>query len=267
MRLVTFLSDFGLDSPYPAAMKAVAAAICDARFLDISHAVPPHGIRTGAYLLWSVVPVCPAGTVHCAVVDPAVGTVRAPLAVAAGGQIFVGPDNGLLMPAARRLGRPEVYRLTNEAYWHHPVSATFHGRDIFAPAAAHLAAGIALAAVGAPAPDHVDLALDEGGWDGPALRGEVLWVDPFGNLVTTIPGALLAGLPDGQPTVVEVGVGAKSLPATIGHTFADVPPGCAVVLRGSNGLVEIALNRGRAADALAASPGNPVRLRPADIGS
>lgn len=265
MRLLTFLSDFGLDSPYPAAMKAVAAAICDARFLDISHAVPRHAIRTGAYLLWSVAPVCPEGTVHRAVVDPGVGTARVPLAVRAGGHIFVGPDNGLLLPAARRLGRPEVYRLTNSAYWRHPVSATFHGRDIFAPVAAHLSAGVAVEAVGGPAPDFVDAALEEGGWDGPALRGAVLWVDPFGNLVTTIPGGLLRGWGDTPQAVVEVG--ARTLPAALGRTFGDVPPGGAVIVEGSDGFVEIALNRGRAADPLAASPGDPVRIRRADIGS
>jgi S-adenosyl-L-methionine hydrolase (adenosine-forming) len=265
MRLLTFLSDFGLDSPYPAAMKAVASAICDARFLDISHAVPRHAIRTGAYLLWSVAPVCPAGTVHCAVVDPGVGTARAPLAVAAGGQIFVGPDNGLLLPAARRLGVPEVYRLTNPAYWRHPVSATFHGRDIFAPAAAHLAAGAAVEAVGEAAPEYVDLAIEEGGWDGSSLRGAVLWVDPFGNLVTTIPGNLLARLAEGRNAVVEVG--AKGLCAGVGRTFGDAPPGGAVIVKGSDGLVEVALNRGRAADVLAAAPGDPVRVRAADIGS
>jgi S-adenosyl-L-methionine hydrolase (adenosine-forming) len=264
MRLLTFLSDFGLDSPYPAAMKAVASAICDARFLDISHAVPRHAVRAGAYLLWSVVPVCPSGTVHCAVVDPAVGTARAPLAVASGGHMFVGPDNGLLLPAAKRLGRPKVYRLTNRAYWHHPVSATFHGRDVFAPVAAHLAAGAAVDVVGAPAPDYVDLTIEEGGWDGSTLRGAVLWVDPFGNLVTTIPGHLLAGLAEG-PAVVEVG--AKALRGEIGRTFGDVAPGGVVIVKGSDGLVEIALNRGRAAEALAATPGDPVQVRAADIGS
>lgn len=265
MRLLTFLSDFGVDSPYPAAMKAVAAAICDARFVDITHAVPRHGVRTGAYLLWSVAPACPPGTVHCAVVDPGVGSVRAPLAVAAGEQVFVGPDNGLLLPAAKRLGHATVYRLTNPAFWHHPVSATFHGRDIFAPVAAHLAAGVALEALGAPAPGYVDLGLEEGGWDGSVLRGTVLWVDPFGNLVTTIPAALMAGLAGARR--VELEAGSRTLAAAVGRTFADVPVGEAVVVRGSDGLVEIALNQGRAADALAASAGDPIRLRAADIGS
>ncbi|HLW47497.1 MAG TPA: SAM-dependent chlorinase/fluorinase [bacterium] len=265
MRLLTFLSDFGLESPYPAAMKAVAAGICDARFVDISHAVPPHAVRTGAYLLWSVAPACPAGTVHCAVVDPGVGTARAPLAVASAGHIFVGPDNGLLLPAAKRLGTPRVYRLTNAAYRREPVSATFHGRDVFAPAAAHLAAGVALDEIGTPAPGHVDLILERAEWDGPSLRGEVLWIDPFGNILTTIPGQALAGLPAGREISVEVQKG--GLRATAGRTFGDVAPGAAVVLTGSDGFVEIALNRARAASLLGAAPGDPVWLRPADIGS
>lgn len=265
MRLLTFLSDFGLDSPYPAAMKAVAAAICDARFVDITHAVPRHAVRTGAYLLWSVAPACPPGTVHCAVVDPGVGTARAPLAVAAGGQIFVGPDNGLLLPAARRLGDPAVYRLTNPAFWHHPVATTFHGRDIFAPVAAHLAAGAALDALGGRAPGYADLTVEEGGWDGAALRGTVLWVDPFGNLVTTIPAPLLAGFAGAGYAAVEVG--SRTLTAAVGRTFGDVPAGEAVIVKGSDGLLEVAINQGRAAEALAASAGDPVRLQAVDIGS
>jgi S-adenosyl-L-methionine hydrolase (adenosine-forming) len=265
MRLLTFLSDFGVESPYPAAMKAVAAGICDARFIDISHAVPPHAVRAGAYLLWSVAPVCPAGTVHCAVVDPGVGTERAPLAVASAGHIFVGPDNGLLLPAAKRLGTPAVYRLTNRAYRRDPVSATFHGRDVFAPAAAHLASGVAIEDVAARAPGYVDLTLERAEWDGPTLRGEVLWIDPFGNILTTIPGDALARIPRRRAMMVEVRSG--GICATAGHTFGDVPPGAAVVLTGSDGLVEIALNRARAADVLRPAPGDVVRLRPVDIGS
>jgi S-adenosylmethionine hydrolase len=265
MRLLTFLSDFGLDSPYPAAMKAVAAGICTARFVDVSHAVPPHAVRTGAYLLWSVAPACPAGTVHCAVVDPGVGTARAALAVASAGHIFVGPDNGLLLPAAKRLGTPHVYRLTNPAYRREPVSPTFHGRDVFAPAAAHLAAGVALDDLGARTSGYIDLSLERAEWDGSTVRGEVLWIDPFGNILTTIPGEALARFPPGAPLTVDVR--GRGMRATAGNTFGDVPPGAAVVLTGSDGLVEIALNRARAAGKLGATPGDAVTLRSADISS
>lgn len=259
MRVLTFLSDFGRASPYPAAMKAVAAAICDAAFVDISHDVPPQSVRGGAYLLWSVAPACPPGTVHCAVVDPGVGTDRAALAIISGGQAFVGPDNGLLVPAARRMGAPVVYRLTNSSYWRAPISATFHGRDVFAPAAAHLAAGTPPAALGDPADTYVDLVFPTGRWDGAALVGEVLWVDAFGNLVTTIPGSLLGALPPGESVGVETSRAAVR--AQCGRTFADAAPGGAVVLTGSDGLVEVAVNRGSAAAQLRVSLGDTLRIR------
>ncbi len=261
MRLLTFLSDFGSGSPYPAAMKAVAEGLCDAGLVDISHDVPPGSIREAAYLLWSVAPACSAGTVHCAVVDPGVGTARAPLAVASGGQIFVGPDNGLLLPAARRLGTPAVYRLRDAGVWRHPVAATFHGRDVFAPAAASLAAGAPLEAVAAPAAEYVDLALPVGRRDGSALIGEVLWIDRFGNLVTSIPGSLLATVPRGSGVVIEAA--SITLGAASAGTFADVAPGEMAVLEGSDGLVEVAQNGGSAAARLSAALGMALRVRPA----
>ena len=258
--LLTFLSDFGETSPYPAAMKAAAAAICSARFVDISHGVPPGSVRSGAYLLWSVAPVCPVGTVHCAVVDPGVGTERAALAITTREQILVGPDNGVLIPAARRLGITGVFRLTEPAYWRHPVSATFHGRDIFAPAAAHLAAGIPIAGVGVPATAFVDLAFPPGHAVAGHLRGEVLWVDTFGNMITSIPGALLSALPGTADLIVETA--SRSLRAATGRTFGDVPAGRGVVLVGSDGMVEVALNRGNAAAQIAAEVGTMLRIRP-----
>lgn len=261
MRLLTFLSDFGSASPYPAAMKAVAAALCDAGLLDISHDVSPGSVREAAYLLWSVVPACAAGTVHCAVVDPGVGTARAALAIASGGQIFVGPDNGLLLPAARRLGMPAVYRLHEPRVWRQPVSATFHGRDVFAPTAARLAPGAPLESVGAPAAEYVDYALPAGRREGSALVGEVLWIDRFGNLITSIPGSLLEAAPRGGVLVVEAGSAMHGAVAV--RTFADVPPGEMAVLVGSDGLVEVAQNRGSAAARLSAAVGVALRVRPA----
>lgn len=261
MRLLTFLSDFGSASPYPAAMKAAAAGICDAVLMDISHDVPPGAIREGAYLLWSVAPTCPPGTVHCAVIDPGVGTGRAALAVVAGGQILVGPDNGLLLPAARRLGGPAIYRLNEPAFWRHPVSATFHGRDVFAPAAAHLASGTPVEAVGVPMKTHVDLAFPSGRRDGRALVGEVLWIDRFGNLVTSIPGALLAEVSSRGGLVIEAA--ASRLEAAPARTFGDVASGQAAVFVGSDGMVEVAVNRGSAAHVLGATAGMALRIGPA----
>lgn len=263
MRLLTFLSDFGRASPYPAAMKAAAASVCEATFVDISHDVPPQAVRVGAYLLWSVAPVFPAGTVHCAVVDPGVGTQRAALAVASGDQVFVGPDNGLLIPAARRLGPLRAYRLTNPRYWRTPVSATFHGRDVFAPVAAHLVAGVPLDELGEPATEYVDLTFPAGAWDGESLIGEVLWVDPFGNLVTTISGDLLGHL-RGRAVVVEVA--GKALRGAVARTFGDVPQGEVVVLVGSDGVVEVAVRGGSAAGRMGAGIADAIRIRPGTTG-
>jgi S-adenosylmethionine hydrolase len=260
VRLLTFLSDFGSASPYPAAMKAVAAGICDAILIDISHEVTEGSIREGAYLLWSVAPVCPPGTIHCAVIDPGVGTGRAALAVAAGGQVLVGPDNGVLLPAARRLGNPEIYRLNDPSFWRHPVSATFHGRDVFAPTAAHLASGTPVSVVGVATKTYVDLVFPTGRGDGRALVGEVLWIDRFGNLVTTIPGHLLAELSPRASLVVEAA--AATIEAMPARTFGDVASGRTVVFVGSDGMVEVAVNRGSAAHALAAAPGMALRIRP-----
>lgn len=139
MQIVTLLSDFGSGSPYPAQMKAAVAGLCHATLIDISHDVRRHDVRMGAYLLASVAPHAPAGTVHLAVVDPGVGTARRPLIVIAGGQFFVGPDNGLLIPAARRVGNPRVFEITAPEILRPDTSTTFHGRDIFAPAAGRLA--------------------------------------------------------------------------------------------------------------------------------
>jgi S-adenosyl-L-methionine hydrolase (adenosine-forming) len=242
-------------------MKAVAAGICDAALVDISHDVPAQSVRGGAYFLWSAAPMFPAGTVHCAVVDPGVGTSRAALAVVSGGHTFVGPDNGLLLPAAYRTGAPSIYRLANPAYWRTPVSATFHGRDVFAPSAAHLAAGVPLQEMAAPAGAFVDFRFPVGRCEGRTLTGEVVWVDPFGNIITSIPGSLLDAVPTGRRLVLEAQSG--SLPAARGSTFADVAPDEMVVLTGSDGLVEAAVRGGSAAAIIGASPGDSIRIHPA----
>jgi S-adenosylmethionine hydrolase len=242
-------------------MKAAAATLCDALLMDLSHDVSPGAIREGAYLLWSVAPTCAPGTVHCAVIDPGVGTERAALAVLSGGQVFVGPDNGLLIPAARRLGDPVAHRLNDPGFWRHPVSATFHGRDVFAPVAARLASGTPIGAVGVPTDSYVDLVFPKGRRDGSSLVGEVLWIDRFGNLVTSIPGDLLDGVPPGRGMMIDTP--STSVVAASAKTFADVAPGRAAVLRGSDGMVEVVVNRGSAASMLAAVPGTPLRVRPA----
>jgi len=255
--LITLLSDFGSHSPYPAAMKAVLAAYGQHLLVDISHDVPRHDIRAGAYLLATIVPFVPAGTVHLAVVDPGVGTARRALIVVAGGQYFVGPDNGLLLPAARKVGRPRAYVITDERLLRGVRSSTFHGRDLFAPAAGLLAQGTPPAALGSPAPEIIDLEIGEGRLERGVLVGEVVYVDAFGNLITSIPAALLP--PEGSRLALRAG--SRLAAATVGRTYADRPRGRLVVVPGSDGLVEIAVREGNAAATLRASAGTFVRLK------
>src|SRR3989475_13213903 len=136
--IVTLLSDFGSGSPYPGQMKAVLASSCDAVFVDITHDIPRHDIRAGAYVLSAVARTTPAGTVHLAVVDPGVGTTRRPLIVASGGQCFVGPGNGLLLPAAQRGGRPPAYAIHAPEILRSVGSSTFPRPDLFAPVSPQL---------------------------------------------------------------------------------------------------------------------------------
>ncbi len=256
MIVVTLLSDFGSASPYPAAMKAVIATRCAATLLDISHDVPRYDIRQGAYLLAAVAPYFPAGTVHVAVVDPGVGTARAALVVVSGGQFFVGPDNGLLLPAAKRVGRPTVFAAKSTAMPGPTISPTFHGRDVFAPLAAQLARGVPVASIAAPWGRYIDLDFGGAHRDRNRLRGQVLYVDPFGNLITNIPSAYLEEV-GGDVTIH---LGSKTVRATIAHTYGEVEKGTVVIVAGSEGFLEVAVREGSAAALLGATAGVAVGL-------
>ncbi len=255
--VITLLSDFGSGSPYPAEMKAALVSRCEAVLIDITHDVPRHDLRAGAYLLSAVARSTPAGTVHLAVVDPGVGTARRPIIVASGGQSFVGPDNGLLLPAAKRVGRPRVYEITAPDILRGAVSSTFHGRDIFAPAAARLVRGAPLDALGRPVDAYVDLDLGAGRRKGAALVGEVIYVDAFGNLITNIPAAEV--MPDGRP--VGVTIGRRRLRAIAARAYGDVPSGSVVVVANSDGLLEVAVREGSAASRLSAARGSRITIR------
>ncbi len=260
MALITLLSDFGSASGYPAAMKAVILSLCPtAQIVDISHDVERHHVRAGAFLLWMVVPYFPEKTVHCAVIDPGVGTARRALVIESGGQLFVGPDNGLLIPAAERLGRLTVFHIQNERFFRAPASRTFHGRDVFAPVAAHLADGLAPYELGPQIDDYIKLSFGEGVRRGRVLEGEIIYIDTFGNLITNIPGEFLQDITLGASVVVEVSRKAASARCT--HTYADVEQGELVVVVGSHGQVEIATNLGSAAQRLRAHTGETVLIK------
>jgi S-adenosyl-L-methionine hydrolase (adenosine-forming) len=271
--VIGFLTDFGLDGA-AATCRGVMLGICrDAQIVDISHTVRKYAVRDGAYLLRASLPYLPVG-VHVAVIDPQVGTTRRPIALLTGrGDLLVGPDNGLLVPPAQALGGLEAAReLTNRELWRPGgTSSTFHGRDIFAPVAAHLAAGTArFEDVGVGVRPEALVQLDPG----PTARAEegalataVVYVDSFGNL--RLAGGLsdvetaIGPMDDGRALVVEFGNNAdRGLEPTVwAATFGRVPPGNSLLYLDSLGGLALADNQGNAAARLGIGPETPVRIR------
>jgi S-adenosyl-L-methionine hydrolase (adenosine-forming) len=260
---LSFLTDYGLDDGFVAACHGVAATIAPSvRIIDITHLVPPGDVRRGAAVLAQTLPYLPRG-VHVAVVDPGVGTGRRGVAVQVGESILVGPDNGLLSWAVTRAGgASSAYQLTNGELWLHPLSPTFHGRDIFIPVAAHLAAGTGLSAVGLPL-DVADLVMlpepTSRVHDGEA-EGEVMSVDRFGNVQLSIAASDADQLGIGFGSSMVVRCGRRQLTVPYLETFAAVAPGEIVAFTDSAGLISIAVNAGDAAQQLGLPPGAHVRL-------
>ena len=271
MRVLSLTTDFGVADAYVGIMKGVILSICsEVQLVDLCHTLPPQDIQRGACLLWSAVEAFPAGTIHLAVVDPGVGGARRAVALEAGGHYFVGPDNGLMLPAARRLlelpersssvvsglrgvvlDRPEFFRKE--------ISSTFHGRDIFAPVAGYLAKDTPLESLGSPLRDPVALPLFDAVFQEDACLGRVLFADHFGNLVTNIPAQQL--LQHAPLASWSVRIGPILLPQ-ISNTFCDVKPGEAVAYVGSFGLIEIAIRNGSVAATWNLSAGASLRLTP-----
>jgi S-adenosyl-L-methionine hydrolase (adenosine-forming) len=258
---ITFTSDYGLEDNFVGVCHGVMARIApDARVIDLSHAIQPQDVRHGATVLAQSVPFMPRA-VHLAVVDPGVGTGRGMVAVQAGGHTLVGPDNGLLPWAAERLGGVDrAHALQNPAYRLEPVSRTFHGRDVFAPAAAHVAAGADLAELG-PAVDPaglVRLVPLTSRVDGDRIHGNVLLVDHFGNIALNVDRGELGRVGVTVGDLVEVRIGGEPHRLPFEETFGAVPAGRLVLHEDSSGLVAVAVNQGRAAERLKAHAGDPV---------
>lgn len=249
--LLALASDFGAAGPYAGQMRGAAlVAAPGVAVHDLWHGVPAQGVRAAAVLLPRLWRRFPPGTVHVAVVDPGVGTGRGALAVAWGGYLLVGPDNGLFTAALREGGEA---RALEPRHGLPPLSATFHGRDLFAPAGARLAMGL-LRREELPRPERPPVLLElpgavavAGGW-----RGEVVLADPFGNLVTSIPQELL------PPGPWHARIGEAVLPGRT--TYAEAQPGELLALAGSFGLVELACRDGSAAARLGAGAGEPVAV-------
>ncbi len=260
---LTFLSDYGLEDGFVAACHGVAARIAPAaRVIDVTHLVPPGDVRRGAAVLAQTVPYLPPA-VHVAVVDPGVGTARLGVAVQAGDRIFVGPDNGVLSWAIGAAGGAErAVQLSNSDLWLHPVSSTFHGRDIFTPVAAHLVNGADLAAVGSESAvaDLVTLPAPTSRVHDGEVEGEVMSVDRFGNVQLSIAAAEIGLLGTSFGGTLVVRCGRRQLTVPYLETFAAVAPGELVAFTDSAGLVSLAVNAGDAAQRLGLPPGAHVRL-------
>lgn len=256
--LVTLTTDFGEDSPYVAAMKGVILGINPrARLLDLSHQIPPQNIRHAAYFLQMAIPYFPPGVLHVVVVDPGVGSGRALLYVEVQGHRLLVPDNGCWTQLADGTTQaPTVVHLSEPRYWRHPVSATFHGRDILAPVAAHLSLGVAPQALGPPAGEWVQLETPAPVVQPDRLLGEVIFIDHFGNLLTNIPAEALA--PWGNAPV-RIAVAQHEVVRWV-RTYADAEPGALVALTSSTGSLEIAVTQGNAAIQLRARVGTPVTV-------
>lgn len=253
---ITLTTDFGESSPYVAVMKGVILSINpDARIVDLSHHIRPQDIRHANYFLSTAIPYFPPGTIHVAVVDPGVGSDRAALMIQVGGQTLTGPDNGIFTSVLHRLGEPVVRCLSSRQYWREHISDAFHGRDIFAPVAAHLSQGIGPAELGPVVHDYVKLPTHSAVRWHDRCEGEIQFIDDFGNLITTIPTEMVKSLP------VKVAIG-KEVEHVLRwvKTYADAAPGELVCLFSSDGFFEIAEVNGNAAKRLAVDVGTVIDL-------
>ena len=261
---ICFLTDFGLRDDFVGTCHGVIKRIApDAQVIDVTHGIPAQAVLQGALVLSNTLPYMPVG-VHLAVVDPGVGGVRRPLALRdADGRFFVGPDNGLLLPAADRAGIEEVREIANPDYALDTISRTFHGRDLFAPAAAHLALGVPLAELGPPlAVDAlVRLELPEPRVAGDAVEGPMLYVDSFGNIALNITRDDVERIGVVSGTRVELDVTGERYFAIAARTFGDARPGDVILYEDSYRNMSLAVSNGSAASLLHAVVGRHIRIR------
>jgi hypothetical protein len=257
--IFAILTDFGTRDHYAAAVKGVLLSACpNAQIVDISHDVSPQNIIGGAYILGSAYAYMPEGTVHIAVVDPEVGGSRRPLAACAGKWLFVAPDNGILGYVLSKERNWRAYAIEPESVAAGQISRTFHGRDLFAPAAAKLALGAEPSDLGPQVedpvfPENLFARVREGG-----ISGEVIHTDRFGNLITNITESAFESWRGAKPLQdIVVSIGGVLLRGISGY-YAEVPRGKPLVLFGSSGHLEVAVNQGSAADFFGVREGTPV---------
>lgn len=251
--IITLTTDFGLSDPFVGIMKGVILGIAPAvQIVDITHDIHSYDILEAAFLIDSTYRYFPDGTVHLVVVDPGVGSARRPIVAAAKGHTFVAPDNGVLSAVLQT----EVYHITNKSLFLNQVSQTFHGRDILAPVAAHLARGTPIESAGPRILDFIKKPLPKPRPQGDKLVGIVLRIDKFGNIITNLRRKHLAP----EFTIRVVGLAITRLHSN----FSEAEPGEFFAIEGSTGFIEIALNQGSAADRLSIERGAEIEL---EVGS
>ncbi|MEM3613504.1 MAG: SAM-dependent chlorinase/fluorinase [Candidatus Bathyarchaeia archaeon] len=256
---ITLTTDFGLADPYVAEIKAVILGINPSvQIVDISHQIEKFNIRMGAYILASAAPYFPEGTIHVAVVDPGVGTKRKPILVETESGFFVGPDNGVLALAAEKQGIKHVYEIANPKYMLPKVSTTFHGRDIFAPAAAHLSKGVPPSEFGPEIRRIVKPQFAKIVRKGSTLVGEIIHVDGFGNIITNFALKELECL--GIRKSLNIKIGETTCRLRLCKAYAEVEAKKPLALIGSHDFLEISVNQGSAAEMFKVKVGDKVIL-------
>ncbi len=260
---ITFLSDFGLKDDFVGTCHGVMKRIApEAQIIDITHGIPPQAVLQGALVLANTVGFMPVG-VHLAIVDPGVGGPRRPIVLRdAEDRTYVGPDNGLLLPAASRTGIAAAHELANPDYALETISRTFHGRDLFSPAAAHLARGVALDELGPPVDpeglvrlDLPELVVTDGG-----IVATLLYVDSFGNIALNLTRDDVEGLGIVAGARVELELSGERYYAVMARTFADARPGDVILYEDSYKNMSLAISRGSAARMLHAAPGQAIQI-------
>lgn len=258
---ITLTSDFGTKDSYVAEMKGVILSIIqNAVIVDVTHEIEKFNIKQGAFALASVIPYFPKGTIHVAVIDPGVGTERLPILIQTKQGFLIGPDNGVLILAAQNQGIQRIYQLSNPRYMQPQISGTFHGRDIFAPAAAFLERGTKPSAFG-PAiqsvvmPEFANVKQEDN-----CVFGEILQVDSFGNIISNISQKVLLQI--GITGAVKVQLGHNQVHLDFCSSYGEAEPQKLLALIGSHGFLEIALNQGSAAEMLHVKTGDKIQLSP-----
>jgi len=249
--IITLLTDFGESDPYTGAIKGVILSICPkARIVDLSHNIQKHNIHEGAFYLFSVAKYFPKNTIHLAIVDPGVGSSRKPLIIQSRNYFFIGPDNGVLSLAALDDNVQKITEISNDYYFLKPISNTFHGRDIFAPVAAHLAINRSLEKFGSIIEEWVQIEIPKVKVDGNKIYGKIIHIDRFGNLITNISQEIFHKIHKPEKNFIQIHIKQFDSKIILCNSYSQVGSGEFLGIFGSSNLLEIARNQDSAANAL-----------------